>query len=88
MAERSSKPPLLPRRTKSGESPAVKSFREKLDSIAEGTFPVLEEINRQADALKQTVSPPKESPPVEQTAPSGEGDAEPDPKKEKDPDNE
>lgn len=57
MSERPPKHP--PRRTKSGESAAVKDFRARLDSIAEGTFPALEELNRQAEELRESVVPPK-----------------------------
>jgi hypothetical protein len=57
MSDRPSKPP---RRTKSGESAAVRTFRDKIDSIQEGTFPALEELNRQAEELKAKSEPPKD----------------------------
>lgn len=63
----SEKPP--PRRTKSGETEAVKAFRAKLESITEGTFPILEELNRQADELQGSIAPPKD--------PRRDGDSEP-----------
>ncbi len=52
----SDKPP--PRRTKSGQTEAVRTFRSKLESIQEGTYPRLEELNRQAEELRATTEPP------------------------------
>lgn len=53
----SEKPP--PKRTKSGETPAVQAFRKKIESFKEGTFHALEEMNRQAEAaLRNSSAPP------------------------------
>ncbi len=55
-----------PPRTKSGQSPAVQAFRQKMESINEGTLVDLEELNRDAADLaakhKSDVPPPPKDP--------------------------
>lgn len=50
-----------PKRTASGETPAVKAFRQKLDSIQDGTLEELLELNRQLDQQLESC-PPKKDP--------------------------
>jgi hypothetical protein len=55
----SKKPP--PRRTSSGENPAVRAFRDKLESIQEGTFAPLEDLNARLEKLQaKTPVPPRD----------------------------
>lgn len=72
----SSKPPKLPeRRTRSGESPAVKEFRDKLDSIQEGTLEEIIAANREYQERKAATLAPKADPRrEEETDPRRDGD--------------
>lgn len=77
VAKPKSNPPAagVPKRTKSGQSAAVQGFRRKLESIQEGTYPVLEEINRQAEELKTETEDLKAS--IKPPEPAAGGDEEP-----------
>lgn len=51
-----------PSRSESGEHPAVKGYREKLESIAESTTPQVDELNQKlANYLEEvrTPTPPR-----------------------------
>jgi hypothetical protein len=46
------------KRTKSGDHPAVKAYRKKMDSITENTMPLLYELNDRIDeAMKKAKTP-------------------------------
>lgn len=59
----SSKPPKLPpRRTRSGENEAVREFRDKLDSIQDGTLEDIIAANREYAERKAATIAPKADP--------------------------
>jgi len=47
----------------SGEHPAVRLFRKKIESIQEGTFPALEELNARIDAANEKEKHKSDRPP-------------------------
>lgn len=51
---------MKPKRATSGEHKAVKTFRQKLESIQDGTLEELLELNRQLDAQLEGC-PPKDA---------------------------
>lgn len=52
-----------PSRSESGEHPAVKDFRDKLESIADSTGPQVDDLNRKlADYLEEVRTPVPPSP--------------------------
>lgn len=65
---RTGRPPPEQKRRPSGQHPAVVEMRRKLQSIAEGTLPAVEELNNELRAYLQSDKPP---------APDGEPEEKP-----------
>ncbi len=64
MTEKKKSVPIpAPPRTKSGQHPSIRAFRDKLDSINEGTFPLVEELNAKLNRIKAKSDPPKRQDP-------------------------
>lgn len=51
-----------PKRTKSGEVPAVQAYRAKLDSIEEDTLEKVRELNRKLDEEIKSTPPRRKDP--------------------------
>lgn len=53
---------VYPIRGKSGDHPAVREYRRKMDSITEGTMPALEALNARLDRAleKASTDPPSD----------------------------
>lgn len=69
MTERRSKRPTAAPTAKSGEHPAVKAFRAKLDSIDEGTAAKTAELDRELDQFLRDLRTPVPPAPTSKTKP-------------------
>lgn len=64
-----------PKKAASGEHPSVKAFRKKLDSLQDGAFQDLEDLNARIDKLvKESSTPPPRDPRREPDDPRSEDD--------------